>query len=71
MKGYLYQFVDREDSSLGLYWSEEEIPDYLLREAFRNWESDEYYDDMEFEEFWNIGTSEIKIERVFVEEIYV
>ena len=71
MKGFLYQFTDREDSSLGLYWSEKEIPEYLLKEAFRNWESSEYYDDMEFEEYWNSGTSEIKIERVFLEEVYV
>lgn len=73
MKGYLYNIKDKdfEDSSLGIYWSPEEIPEYLLKEALNNWESSEYYDDMEFEEFWNAGTSEIKIERVFLEEIYV
>lgn len=69
MKGYLYNIMGKGIEEL--YWSEKEIEEYLLKEAWKNWESSEYYDDMEFEEFWNIGTSQIKIERIYLEEIYV
>ena len=68
MKGYLIQL--RADYVEELYWSKELIDLDLFKKAYHEWEDSDWVED-DFEEWWNQGTSEIKIERVFVDEINV
>lgn len=73
MKGYLYQIKEKDfpDSNFGIYWSSEKIEDYMFLETMNNWESSEFYEEMEFEEFWNFQPNTIKIIRVFLEEVFI
>ena len=68
MEGYLIQL--RGDYVEELYWSKELIDLDLFKKAYQEWEDSDWIED-DFEERWNQGTSEIKIERVFVDEINV
>ena len=69
MEGYLYQILG--DNVEYLYWSEQEIDldklkiEYLLYEKNTNCE-----EDLEFEEYYNALYTN-KIERVFVDNIYI
>lgn len=69
MKGYLYNILG--DGVEELYWSEKEIENEILKTAYL-WFDEEYevHDWEHFEEFWN-SRNEIKIERVFLEEVYI
>lgn len=72
MKGYLYQFKDVDIDEEYLFWSEEEINSELLKTEYFLYLSDDRIDqdEMDFEE-WCKTNSNLKIERVFLEEIYV
>lgn len=69
MDGYLYQIIGDEVEEL--YWSSKELNEGSLRDAYKEWEDSDNYEIDCFEDWWNIGTSNIKIERVFVEEIFI
>jgi hypothetical protein len=66
MKGYLKQIVDGELQEL--YWFPLDIEEEIIKQAYVEYINDGAYN--EFDEWWNERNS-YKIERVFVEEIYV
>jgi hypothetical protein len=66
MNGYLKQIVENEP--LDLYWFPLDIEEEIIKQAYIEYINDGVLDG--FEDWWN-SRNENKIERVFVEEIYV
>lgn len=68
MTGYLYNVY--RDGENELYWSEKELNSEKIRSEYIAFEEDIFSDENDFEEWWN-NIYPIKIERIFLEEIYV
>lgn len=64
----IYQF-ENESEIIGLYLTENNIHD-RIKAAYNNWQCSEFYEDLEFEEYCTT-TENFKVERIFIEEIYV
>lgn len=64
----IYQ-LEEDRIIIGLYLAEDNIHS-KIRIAYKNWQCSEFYEDLEFEEYCTT-IENFKVERVFVEEIYV
>lgn len=69
MKGYLYNILG-DGGVEELYWSEKELNLEKIRTEYKSFEEDIFSDERDFEEWWN-KIYPIKIERVFLEDVYV
>jgi hypothetical protein len=75
MEGYLIQLMGGDGDygdSIGLYWSRIPFDNEKIISSYKGFIKDDVLDEMEvtFEEWWN-EDNDNKIERVFVDEIYV
>ena len=68
MQGYLYNILG--DGIEELYWSPEEIDNKTIQVEYEIYISDVFSDEYGFED-WIKDRTNLKLERVFLEEIYV
>ena len=61
--------LKEDNETIGLYLAENNIHN-KIRNAYKNWQCSEFYEDLEFEEYCTT-IENFKVERIFVEEIYV
>ena len=64
----IYQ-LEGDRAIIGLYLAEDDIHD-KIKIAYKHWQCSEFYADLEFEEYCTT-IENFKVERLFVEEIYV
>ena len=71
MKGYIYQIIEIDYELL--YWSSKELNEEQLGDTYLTFiQSDEDVIASGFESYWNQNNdNKVKIERIFVNEIYV
>lgn len=66
MEGYLFQLIENDVKAL--YWSPIDIKDELIKIAYQDC-LDNTEDD--FDDYWNENNKNIKIERIFVNEVII
>lgn len=64
----IYQF-ENEREIIGLYLAEDNIHN-KIKLAYNKWQCSKFYEDLEFEEYCTT-IENFKVERIFVEEMYV